>query len=56
MAAATTAISSAVTSAIGWVGDIMPLFLEPPTVFYVGFGIVAIGLSQGRRLVAMKKR
>lgn len=51
-----TDITSVVTAVIGWVGDILTLFLQPPMILFIGFAAVSAAYGMTRRLVPAKKR
>lgn len=51
-----TDITSIVTAVIGWVTDILVLFLQPPMILFVGFAAVSAAYGMTRKLVPRKTR
>ena len=46
----------AVTAAIGWVGDAMAIFMDPPAVYFVGFAVVGAAAGVARKFVPIKRK
>lgn len=48
-------LSSAVALAIGWIGKVLEIFMDPPAVYFVGFAVVGAAAGVARKFVPMKR-
>lgn len=49
-------ITAIITAIVGWVGDFLALFLQPPMILFVGFAAASAAYAMASRLVPKKRR
>lgn len=49
-------MTAVVTAVIGWVTDIIAIFLEPPTIYFVGVALVGAIAGMSKKFIPMRKR
>lgn len=49
-------MAAVVTAVMGWVKSVIGIFLEPPTIYFVGVALVGAIAGMSKKFIPMRRR